>query len=182
MILRLLLGLTLCAAAQAQTISIAPQGQQALRALTGKRIQGIQILGAIVCPAEGNTSISGGAVYREAIALGFTPIIPVLAQSVITQAVSHNWRWYAIEAFKVGSIAAAGLGAGRVVAMSSAKLAALVIAHQIGDELSARAQERIPNAGPLISSLLDPEETLDLGHRCKVASMLALFPNRKVVK
>lgn len=165
--------------AHCQTISFAPQGSAALKALTGRRIKGVQIVSIIACPARISLpSISGGEVYAEAIAQGYQPILPAFARAVVNDAVSHNWRVFALEAFKVASIAAAGLGAGGVVKMSAAQLSALVIGHQIGDEIASRIQERIPNASPLLSALLDPAAKLDITQGCQVSAILAVYPRK----
>ena len=168
------------ALAAAQSISFAPQGAAALKALTGKRIKGIQIVSVIACPATISLpSIQGGEVYREAIARGYEPILPAVARAVVNDTVQKNWRVYALETFKVASIVAAGLGAGGVVKMSAGQLSALVIGHQVGDDIAERITERLPNATPLIASLLDPGTRLDITQGCQTSAILAVFPTRK---
>lgn len=162
-----------CAVAQtSQTIMLSPQGEAALKALSGKRIKGVQIVSVIAC---GDRVLHGGTIYSEAIKAGFAPMPPIVAQAVLNNAVSHNWRFYAIEAFKVVSITAAGLGAGRIVSMSPELLSAMVLGHQIGDELAARSAERFPNPVPLLSALLNPSADLDLSKGCQSAFLLSLY-------
>ena len=166
--------------AYAQSISFSPQGAAALRALTGKRIKGIQIISVIACPATISIpSISGGEIYAESIRQGYQPILPAFARSVVADAVAHNWRVYAIEAFKVASIAGVGLGAGKIVAMSTAALSALTIGHQIGDEISTRMQGRLPDPTPLMNALLDPSAKLDISQGCQVSAILAVYSKKK---
>lgn len=178
--MRFILLLGLSVSGFSQDILFSPQGASALRALTGKRIPGVQIVSVIACPARISLpSIGGGEIYAESIRQGYQPILLDFAPSVINEAVASNKKQIVLEAFKVASIVAAGLGAGGVVKMSMAEISALVIAHQVGDELSARIKERLPNPGPLMSALLDPAKDLDIRDGCKVSSILAVYPQRK---
>lgn len=173
--IRTLLTFLLGTACFAQSIQFSPQGASALKALTGKRIKGVQIVSVIACPAVISIpSISGGELYSAAITQGYEPILPQFAAAVITDAAASNKWQIALEVFRVASIAAIVAG---TRSLNATQLLVINGAHQIGDELSSRIQTRLPNPAPLISALLDPEKTLDITHGCQVSAILAVYPS-----
>jgi hypothetical protein len=170
------LALALCIPAEAQTISFAPQGAAALKALTGKRIKGIQIVSVVACPATISIpTILGGEVYREAMAQGYTPIMPQFARAVVNDAVAKSPGKRFIEGAALVTIIGAGIATGKINPTWSR---VLLSGHQVLDQVVADVQAVLPNSGPLTAALLDPAAKLDITAGCQSAAILAVYPKK----
>lgn len=175
--LSLLAAVLTCAA---QTATIIPQDDVALLPFTGGRhIRNVQVLAVIVCPDDqppltGGPAVTlaatGGSIYNAAVARGFVPLPPVIAIAQINYALSHSRAYYAFEAVRIASIAAAVIG---TRTLNPTQLMVLTGVHQLGDELAQRAQARLGLAPSLLDTLLDPEAKLDLSAGCRSATILA---------
>ena len=163
------------AVAQSPRASIAPQGAEALRALTGKRIKGVQVLSVTVC-SDVPASISGGMLYQAVARAGIAPISSKLAPAIIERTVDRNWRKIAIELIRSATLIGATLTSSGVITATKTVTNLLIVAHTAGDEVSGILQSRLPDATPLLSNLLASEATISLGAGgCHEALMLAVY-------
>lgn len=156
------------------TVSFSPQGAAALKALTGKQIQGIGIYQLIVCSPSG-FPIPAGHVYQVATDHGIAPLAPATAAALFKRTVDHNWRNIAIMAGVDASIGIPVLGQAGLISMSSKYIVSLLTGHVLFDSLQRQLQANIPDPAPVLSTLLDPDSMISFAGACKSSSMVTVF-------
>ncbi len=161
------------------TVSFSPQGAAVLEALTGRRIPGIGIHDLIVCSPTGAPVISG-SVYQLAVTHGVEPIAPAQARALFRRTASRS-VWSVL--FKGVGYAAIGvpiLGQAKVVSMSSQLIFGMLSGHGVIDLARGDVQAQIPDPGPLLAGLLDPESVLSFAGTCRESRMVTVYHKNPV--
>lgn len=157
--MKLLVTLLMALFCSAQTVSFAPQGAEALRALAGKKLKGFGLTHVIVCSSSG-LPIQAGLVYQTAVRAGSAPISPSNARSVINRAVGFNW-WVLLNATITGaSIGIPALRESGAITISSPKMLALLGTHVAIDAVTGQIRSHVPDPSALFAALLDPNATI----------------------
>lgn len=179
--IRLLLALSLAVSLSSQTVSFAPQGASALKALTGKRIAGVGAMSAIVC-SENESSVSAGVVYQAAAKQGIATLDPAVAKALINRTVMLNWRNVGMFFWRTGSLSLIAAMTGGAFAASKSVQTAITLAHGTGDEVASYVVQHVPDPTAWTSQLLDPSSviTVDTASRCR-SFMLAVRYNPKTM-
>lgn len=151
-------------------ISVSPQGAASLKAMTGKRIPGVQILGVTMC-----SDVRGGDVYQALNHVGIATIMPRNAVAIVEQTVNRNWRKTALDAGKIGALLAAAFTTSGVIAASPKVASALIVGHQVGDQVGELVRQRLPDPRGLLDALIDPEGRIEAGAGCKVGMVMVVF-------
>jgi hypothetical protein len=153
------------------TITFSPQGAAPLKAVTGKVVPGLQIVGYAM---NGCMAVPGTAVYAAMGQAHFEWILPGLGEAVVNDAIASN-KWK-VAAYWIGegSQAFVLLGTGQIVKVSMQTLAGMAFLHGATDRLKDHLASRVPNATPLFSQLLDPNTAQAL----KVGIILARFDKK----
>jgi hypothetical protein len=149
-------------------VSMSPQGAEALKALTGKRVPGVQIVAVTTC-SDAAVAISGGALYQAAAGAGIATISARLAPAIIARSVDRNWKKITVDV--IG--AASGIAAGWAPAGAAT---ALIAGHLVGDQVSGFLRPRIPDPSVLLTGLIDASARFDVdAGGCREGFMLAAF-------
>lgn len=142
--------------ASAQNITFSAQGAEFLRAQLGSVIPGEQALGVIACSAGAVGAIEGGAIYQQALAQGYSYILPAAVPSITTRRVNMSKSARAVQWLKYGSILGATLASGAVVHVPANVTTALIMGHGLVDDIQPYFASKIPDPSVLLSGLIDP--------------------------
>lgn len=153
-----IVGMTTCQL-RAQTITLSPQGPEALRSLTGRRIPGFQLVAAMPCaPDDKPVEFVGGDVYRAATEARYAWQAPEVAERILTRNAGLNWRNVLIFSLQsASSVATMAMGGGIVSATGSA-IAGAAIGHGLVDSAVPFVQSRRPDPQPVAGMLFKPDQ------------------------
>lgn len=156
------------------TVSFSPQGAAALKALTGKQIQGVGMYQVIACSPSG-FPIPAGHVYQVATERGISPLAPAVAAALFRRTASLNWRQIAITAGVDASIGIPVLGQAGLISMSSKYIVGLLTGHALFDSLQKQLQANTPDPGPVLERLLDPDSMINFAGACKSSTLVTVY-------
>lgn len=156
------------------TVSFSPQGAKILQNITGKTIAGVGVHDLVICSPTGNP-IPAGTIYQLASAHGIEPISPVLADSLFRATVARNWRNTLLTAGTAASIGIPVLGQSGIISMSNPWVVALLGGHVMFDAIEGQIRSRIPDPGPVLRLLLDPNGIVNFNGACREATMITRY-------
>src|SRR5437868_3450730 len=110
------------------TASFSPQGAASLRALTGKRIAGFQLIQVTIC-AQQAAVLPAGRIYQMANGAGIQTIAPKVASAIVKTTVNRDMHKIAAEMLKAGTLIGATVMGSGLVAASVAWTGGAVLAH-----------------------------------------------------
>lgn len=169
--------------ASAQVITFAAQGAEFLRAQLGSVIPGEQALGVIACSAGAVGAIEGGAIYQQALAQGYSYILPAAVPSITTRRVNMSKSARAVQWLKYGSILGATLASGAVIHVPANVTTALILGHGLVDDIQPFFASRIPDPSVLLAGLIDPTKQYGLPvGGCIQGYIVAQYTGRPAVK
>jgi|SRR6185295_11365174 len=142
------------------TVSFSGQGAEALRALTGKRIPGIQMVQGTVC-SHGTGSVSVGAVIQEAHRQRFQTLLPSVGTAIVQRTVNLNWRNITMNVFRIATGTALMIFTGGTVTASAAVTSGVAYAHGFSDTLPLLFTG-VPKPDPYLNSVADFNSKLEL--------------------
>lgn len=153
-------------------VTYSSQGAAALKAMTGKRIKGFQLVQANVC-ADHDTKFGAGRIIQQANAMGIQTIGGRAGAAVVQQTVDLNWRKLLMIGVQVGTSVALGVTTSGVVASSKAITTGIALGHIAMDELPNVLRPGTPNPDPFLSSVLDEGGQVNLAAGACVSTMFA---------
>ena len=124
----------------------------------------------IICAPAG-TSLPAGTIYQLATDNGIAPLSPMIAKSLLYRRKAMNKWTLLLDAGTAGSLAIPVLGQSGVIAMSSKWVVTLLGSHAVLDYATTQVSARIPDPGPTIDMLLDPNAILSFNGSCVEATM-----------
>lgn len=139
-------------------ITFSPQGSSVLRALTGKRISGFQIVAAMAC----DFTVSGGQIYEAATQQGYAWTAPEATATLITRTANIDWRNIVPTLLANGTSGAALLVAGGVIHAPAAWLTGLIAGHGALDLVQSQIRAYAPDPTQVLSKLAQVSETITL--------------------
>ena len=162
------------------TVSFSGQGAQALYALTGKRIPGLQLVQATVCSPI-TTQISVGEVIQLANAHHFQTQLPEISAAIIRRTSNLNWRNVAVNSSRILTGAALVLVTGGTIASTPAWQVGMALAHTGSDALPGLFSLGTPDPSPFLNSVVPADSQLDLvvptgsDRRCRSIMLTAVY-------
>lgn len=161
--------------------SFSGQGAAALKALTGKRIVGVQLIAVEICSTHPAT-FGAGLILQYASALGIQYHSPKIGSAIVQHTTDLNWRNVIINTAKVGTMLAAALTVSGTIAASAAWQTGLVVGHAATDSLPMLFSPGAPNPDPYLSGVLDANGTITVTpDRCVEATFSGVFGKNSVV-
>lgn len=153
-------------------VTYSSQGAAALKAMTGKRIKGFQLVQATTC-ADHDARFGAGRIIQQANAMGIQTISGKAGAAVVQQTVDLNWRKLLMIGVQVGTSVALGVTTSGVVASSKAITTGIALGHIAMDELPNILKPGTPNPDPFLSSVLDEGGQINLAAGSCVSTMFA---------
>ena len=162
------------------TVSFSGQGAQALYALTGKRIPGLQLVQATICSPI-TTQISVGEVIQLANAHHFQTQLPEISAAIVRRTSNLNWRNVTVNTSRILTGAALVLVTGGTIAATPAWQVGLALAHTGSDALPGLFSLGTPDPSPFLNSVVPADSQLDLvvpagsDRRCRSIMLTAVY-------
>jgi hypothetical protein len=145
------------------SVTYAGQGAAALKAETGKRIAGFQLVSVIVCsPANSGVSVAGGNLYAGATRAGFSTIDADPTYAIIMHTSSIDWRNLAPKLIGDAATAGALFTSGGIISANSSWVTALIASHGLMDMAGERLKSYAPDPGIVVSRLIKAGDTISL--------------------
>ena len=163
------------------TVSYSSQGAAALRAVTGKRIVGFQMVQATVCSGH-DAKVPVGLIIQQAGSLGIQTIDNQAGLAIVNKTVSMDWRSLA----KIGLVAGLSVGTaltvGGVIHTSIGITRGLTFGHLFIDQiLPPLFAVGAPQPDPFVNAAKEPDSTLELAAgSCKRVMFGAVYPKSVV--
>lgn len=152
----------LLAQLQAQTVTFSPQGSAALRALTGKRIGGFQLVSVMACADSMPAGFSGGEIYQKASQQGYQWIDPMATTAILERTVQFNPANLIPVVLTSGTAGFSLLLSGGIIKTTSTWLTALIASHGVLDQASNQIRGYAPNPATVVDNLLRPTDAFSL--------------------
>jgi hypothetical protein len=124
----------------------------------------------IICAPSG-TSIPSGAIYQIASAHNIAPLSPSSAKSLLYRRKANNAWTILLATGTAVSLAIPAAGQAGLIAMNTKWVTGLLAGHAVFDYASGQISSRIPDPGPTIDILLDPNAILSFSGSCVEATM-----------
>lgn len=153
-------------------VTYSSQGATALRALTGKRIKGFQLVQATTC-ADHDAKFGAGRIIQQANAMGIQTLSAKTGAAVVQQTVDLNWRKLLILGVQVGTSVALGVTTSGVVTSSKAITTGIALGHLALDELPTVLKPGTPNPDPFFSAALDESGQVTISAGACVSAIFA---------
>lgn len=178
--LTLAITVLLFAPLRAQTVTFSPQGAAALRALTGKRISGFQIVSVMACADAMSAGFSGGEIYQKASQQGYQWIDPMATTAILERTVQFNAANLIPVLLTSGTAGFSLLLSGGIIkATSSSWLTALIASHGVLDQASNQIRGYAPNPATVVDNLLRPTDSFSLASSQCIERYLGAVYNKQ---
>ena len=125
----------------------------------------------VICAPSG-TSIQAGSIYQLANANHMEPLSPSAAKSLLYRRKSTNGWTLLLNVGTAASLAIPVLGQSGVISMNAKWVVTVLGGHAVFDYASGQIASRIPDPGPTIDILLDPNAILSFSGSCVEATMV----------
>lgn len=164
----------------AQQISLSPQGAEFLRSQVGVVIPSTQALGVVACGDATSQTITGGALYQQAQAQGYSYILPIGVPSITTRNVRKTKAEHVVQYLKYGSIVAATLASGSIIKVPPQVVTGLIMGHGLIDDVQPYFASRVPDPSVLLGGLIDPTKTYQIAAgTCIQGYIVALYTGQR---
>ena len=166
--------------ASAQTITFSPQGAEALRQFTGKRISGEQLVGVLVkAPLDRPVQVSGGDIFQAASAAGFAWRTPDVAKYNLSRTAQFNKRTVWIHILQTLSSTAVSALTSGLISVPMEYQAGPAIGHSLVDQTIPFIRFRVPDPSRLLEKLFDTDTVTLSPGQSMVGYIMAAFPGPK---
>lgn len=162
------------------TVSISPQGRDAIKLILGKRVSGLALLSVDVCNASGGEMVlNSSRVYQAVQAAGVRTISPITAAMVIARAQKKHPLRYFLDFAGIAGAGAGILTAADVIKASKSWQYGLLIGPQFLNLLIRPAQEHLPDYLSFQQSLLNGP--IQMGRKSCQGGLILANEDRKLL-
>ena len=135
-------------------VTLSPQGAEALRTASGKRIQGVGLVAVTAVNHGPARTVQAQEIYALAAHLGIAYIAPNLAEAMLTRTAARSKARIGLDAIALGSGVSGVLGTTKAVSMGNGLAAGLSLAPIAIPILAKFLSDQQPAAHTAIDALL----------------------------